>query len=366
MKIIINKKDIPNLNLEGINKFWEREYSPFTMSSYETTAQIINSLKFGVNNISIAVFIYRNGTTSQYRSFEKQGAMNESLTKKLTSNPIFKKKLVAAYVYHAEKLKKAFSKIENKDNFNTMFIRKFNEDFGKLTAYVIPIQRCVDYMKDFPEYKKIYIEFVELRKKYEYIFGGTYEKYLKLLSEKVSRAKNFQQPSLLKLLTVDEFVFYLENNALPEDINERENLSVILLGSNTSLLLSKDAAKSISDKIECQENKSFKENDSILKGMTVYNQNITGIVQVISDFKKLDKFVEGNILVVPSTLPKYEPYYRKAKGIITDEGGVLSHAAIFCREFKIPGIIATHIATKVLKTGDRVEMDTTRGIINKQ
>jgi len=49
--------------------------------------------------------------------------------------------------------------------------------------------------------------------------------------------------------------------------------------------------------------------------------------------------------------------------IIADEGGILSHIAIFCREFKKVGMAGTKIATKVLKDGDEVEVDADNGVV---
>ncbi len=70
------------------------------------------------------------------------------------------------------------------------------------------------------------------------------------------------------------------------------------------------------------------------------------------------------ILVVPMTHPNQIPFLRRIKGLVTDEGGgMLSHAAIVSRELKIPCVISTKIATKVLKDGDRVEVDATHGIV---
>ncbi|TSC53383.1 MAG: pyruvate, water dikinase, partial [Parcubacteria group bacterium LiPW_39] len=53
------------------------------------------------------------------------------------------------------------------------------------------------------------------------------------------------------------------------------------------------------------------------------------------------------------------------KAIITDQGGILCHAAIISREMEIPCIINTKIATKVLKDGDLVEVDAEKGIVKK-
>ncbi len=62
------------------------------------------------------------------------------------------------------------------------------------------------------------------------------------------------------------------------------------------------------------------------------------------------------------TDPDFLPAMKKASAIITDEGGITCHAAIVSRELKIPCIIGTRIATKVLKDGDLVEVDANKGI----
>lgn len=65
------------------------------------------------------------------------------------------------------------------------------------------------------------------------------------------------------------------------------------------------------------------------------------------------------------TTPDYFPAMKKASGIVTDEGGITCHAAIVARELKIPCIIATNIATQVIKDGDLLELDTKQGIVRK-
>lgn len=65
------------------------------------------------------------------------------------------------------------------------------------------------------------------------------------------------------------------------------------------------------------------------------------------------------------TSPWYVPIMEKAAAIVTDEGGITCHAAIISREMSKPCIICTKFATKVLKNGDLVEVDATKGIIKR-
>jgi len=101
-----------------------------------------------------------------------------------------------------------------------------------------------------------------------------------------------------------------------------------------------------------------------LKGNIAYKGKVQGRVKIIltNDFHKLE-FEAGDILVATSTNPTLTPLFKKAGAIITDEGGIMSHAAILSREMKIPCIIGTKIATKVLKDNDIVEVDANKGII---
>jgi pyruvate,water dikinase len=56
---------------------------------------------------------------------------------------------------------------------------------------------------------------------------------------------------------------------------------------------------------------------------------------------------------------------RKAAAIVTDLGGLVSHAAIVSRELNIPCIVGTKHATKIFKDGDMVEVDTQTGVVRK-
>jgi pyruvate,water dikinase len=75
--------------------------------------------------------------------------------------------------------------------------------------------------------------------------------------------------------------------------------------------------------------------------------------------------VKGEILVTEFTAPELISACRKAKAIVTDIGGLLSHAAIVSRELNIPCLVGTHNAAKILKTGDEVAIDFEIGIVNK-
>ncbi|HBW73976.1 MAG TPA: hypothetical protein DEF59_01805 [Candidatus Magasanikbacteria bacterium] len=94
----------------------------------------------------------------------------------------------------------------------------------------------------------------------------------------------------------------------------------------------------------------------------VESPTISGRVGVVLDPAR-DAFRDNDILVTSMTRVEFVPLMKKAKAIVTDEGGIACHAAIVCRELGIPCIIGTKNATKKLKNGDKVTLDLRTGNI---
>ncbi|MBW2968312.1 hypothetical protein KY362_07570 [Candidatus Woesearchaeota archaeon] len=104
------------------------------------------------------------------------------------------------------------------------------------------------------------------------------------------------------------------------------------------------------------------EDADILKGAVAFKGNVEGAVRLVLSGDIRD-FNEGDVLVAASTNPNILPIMKKASAIVTDEGGALCHAAIVSRELRIPCIIGTKNATKLLKDGDRVIVNATSGTV---
>jgi pyruvate, water dikinase len=97
----------------------------------------------------------------------------------------------------------------------------------------------------------------------------------------------------------------------------------------------------------------------IVKGSSVGNKIASGKARVILDVKDIGKFEKGEILVTEITDPNWEPVMKIASGIVTDKGGRTSHAAIVSRELGIPCIVGAEDATRKIRTGDTITVDTT-------
>jgi pyruvate,water dikinase len=100
-----------------------------------------------------------------------------------------------------------------------------------------------------------------------------------------------------------------------------------------------------------------------LKGFASSAGVVEGKVRVVKHLEEITKIEQGEILVCPTTNPAWAPIFTKIKASITDIGGLTSHAAIVCREYGVPSVTGTGIATNVLKTGDTVKVDGNTGIV---
>ncbi len=93
---------------------------------------------------------------------------------------------------------------------------------------------------------------------------------------------------------------------------------------------------------------------------------VTGKVRVINSPDEIDQIEKGEILVTVATNIGWTLAFPKVSAIITDIGAPLSHAAIVAREFGIPAVVGCGNATTVLKTGDIIEVDGSRGTVVKK
>lgn len=102
-----------------------------------------------------------------------------------------------------------------------------------------------------------------------------------------------------------------------------------------------------------------------LRGQGASAGRASGTAKILLDVNEMKKIKRGNILVAPSTYPALVSAMEKSAAIVTNEGGLLSHAAIVSRELGIPCLVGTKIATKVFKDGDMVEVDANKGVVRK-
>ena len=105
------------------------------------------------------------------------------------------------------------------------------------------------------------------------------------------------------------------------------------------------------------------DNEIVLSGLGASPGRASGTVSIVRKLDQLDKVSEGDIIVAEMTTPDMVPAMKRASGIITDEGGMTSHAAIVSRELGVPAVVGAEHATEQLEDGKLVTIDGEKGTI---
>ncbi len=116
---------------------------------------------------------------------------------------------------------------------------------------------------------------------------------------------------------------------------------------------------------EESEGVSIDKAEELVRGLPASPGLSIGPVKIIRSKDELPKVQVGDVLVTKMTSPDYVPAMKKAVAIVTDEGGMTSHAAIVSRELGIPCIVGTREATKKLEDGEKITVDATHGVVYK-
>jgi pyruvate,water dikinase len=90
---------------------------------------------------------------------------------------------------------------------------------------------------------------------------------------------------------------------------------------------------------------------------------IEGTARVIHGPEAFGQMRPGDILVAKITTPAWTPLFALAAGIVTDVGGPLSHSSIVAREYHIPAVLGTGVATARIRSGQRITVDGDRGAV---
>ena len=144
--------------------------------------------------------------------------------------------------------------------------------------------------------------------------------------------------SFLKKRSTNDFVYHLDKNAIDRFEYDQSYTS---LGEETFVSDAK----------------------TVWEGSSAYPGKVVGVAKVIESPKDMVKFNKGDIVISVSTSPVLTPMLSNARAIVSDEGGIMTHAAIISREMKIPAVVGVGDASKFIKDGDLVEVDADKGLV---
>jgi pyruvate,water dikinase len=101
----------------------------------------------------------------------------------------------------------------------------------------------------------------------------------------------------------------------------------------------------------------------VLDGSAVSPGQVTAPASIVRSPGDFDKMVPGSILVCPTTTPAWTPLFAQAKGLVTDIGGALAHGSIVAREYGIPAVMGTGVATQRIEDGQLIRVDGNLGTV---
>lgn len=165
----------------------------------------------------------------------------------------------------------------------------------------------------------------------------------------------------LSVTDVNSFNSLGDIKKFEKELEGRREGVFFLMKDNKEIIASKEDYRELVNYRKGFDDKKSMEMD--IHGSIANGGTAIGKVIVCKDIASIGKVMKGDILVTSMTRPEFMPALKKAAAIVTDEGGITSHAAIVARELRIPAIIGTKIATKVLKNGMIVEVKANHGIV---
>ena len=173
----------------------------------------------------------------------------------------------------------------------------------------------------------------------------------------------------LMLYSRSDLLNLFENQKVSTSILEDRKCAYVMIGDGENLTyINGKEAEVIVSKFDTVTPEFHSE----IKGKTANKGKVRGMAKVIiADYgnfdglkKIMESMVNGDILIAETTSPELMPVCSKASAIVTNQGGMMSHAAIVSREMNIPCVVGTGNATDLIKDGDIVEVDGNKGVVH--
>lgn len=314
---------------------------------------------------------------------------------KLTSQIALKKKWKN---YFKEKNVKEIEKFIQRDKVLFNLIKKHEKDYFWITRdYEDPILTFSDFIQRFkkqlnenPQKRLLLLEKeskelikkrgkvekkLKLNKYYRNLFKAIKEgMYLKELRKSIVSQSLYYFDSILKeigkrgdlnlnqvrhLTTKDIEKMLLQGKDYTNESNERMKLSVYWAkGGDTKIFTGKEA------KDFYQRFLTIPKEIKKLRGFSASPGKVKGVAKIVMHPWEGKKLKKGDILVTAQAVPSFSPIIQRSAGLVADGGtGITSHSATLAREAGIPCVTGLKISTKVLKDGNKIEVDGDKGIV---
>ncbi len=346
--------------------YLERKQPFFIFSS---SLRLYGSMLQSLSGISFTEQLYwfKNDSGVCYRSKKEMEAVDRHLLELVRSKDTRVFEWAAKgneYNAEADHVLSSFSS----SSLHPQRIAELSELWEMVMLYsaIIPyrILSAINYALEQGESKSDFLEILEI---YEALRGTT--KYPQLIDvvfsevwKHIAESVGANDTSVYSCLFIEELNEWTKNNALPSEeilVSRKKGSLFWLSAAGENVIDTKEETANILSSLHTSEELSE------VRGKCAYEGFVCGRVCIINDIKDGENFQEGDVVVSINTSPSLMPFLIKCSAIVTDEGGIMCHAAIVSRELKKPCIIGTKQATKVFKNGDYIEVDASSGIAQK-
>lgn len=190
--------------------------------------------------------------------------------------------------------------------------------------------------------------------------------FINFIVKRISKETGIKK-HLLFYCTISELLWCLQKGGLPPQavLKSRYKYSVWIAKDVFFVKVFAGTKARVFMKANALPYKKIAVTGEEVKGNVAFPGLATGRVKIINTPGEMKKMAKGDVLMAAQTTPELLPAMKMASAFVTDIGGIVSHAALVSREFKIPCIVGTRSATKVFKDGDLVEVDANKGIVKK-
>lgn len=238
--------------------------------------------------------------------------------------------------------------------------KDFEGEFRKIASLQKELEEKYKINKEFKRRFEIARRCMFLKEyRKQVLFKAFYS--LEKLQKEIARRLSISLEQLRTLLPEEALEALRKGKISSSELNSRLNLCVFVVKNGKTFVASGKKAEKLANKF-LNEQKKF-EKIKELKGNCASPGNAIGKAKIVLGTSHLYKLRQGDILVSIQTNPQMVPSLKKVAAIVTDQGGIICHAAIISRELKIPCVIGTKIATSVIKDNQIVEVNATEGIV---
>lgn len=341
-----------------LSRLWTKNWGgsdPLIMQyfyAYQTTKYLKDAIGIG---ISENLTVVREGFVTSYFIEEDKRRFAAYILDQAKDNPESIREWCDILKSRTDSMSDTNERLTQRTDFRREY---FDELIATLYEYLVPhrvVKVIADYLPE--ELRATYLPLLQEARIYcepAYDKGKNTVLHFTAMMVKESGIEE----RLVLSMTRDQLEAYFATGTYPDrgELERQYNNAVVYANKGSVEYLLESEAVAIVEAALSGEGRD-------ITGQSAYPGVVKGKARVILSPSKASGFDTGDILITEMTRPEYIPFVQKAGAMVTDAGGVLSHAAITAREMKIPCITGTEIATKRIPDGAMIEVDADNGIV---